>query len=149
MVLGSRRQSVLDHESPRDRDTVPAAIAPRGDVGRVRSAHLDDTPELVRLLTRAGAPDPLPRREADVQAWLDRGHLLVLDDGGTLRAVAFVERRIGSGRVELLAVEPELVGRGIEERMIGVADALRAAFGERDAPSGPACRTVTRGRGRR
>ena len=56
-------------------------------------------------------------------------HLLVLDapDGG-LAAAALVHIERSCGHVALLAVAPRFAGQGIEERMIGVAEALCEAY---------------------
>jgi hypothetical protein len=92
--------------------------------GRIRSASLADTREVSRLVARATA--------ADVGAWLDHGHVLVLDrHDGTLGAVARVAVRDGYGTLDLLVVDPGLADRGIEQRMSGVAHALCEAFGTR------------------
>lgn len=96
--------------------------------GRVRSARLDDAAALAALLDAAGAPDFLPLRASDVQGWLDRGQLLVLDDDGQLAAAAFLEQRGDRAQLELLVVDPSHHGHGIEERMLGVASALVEAF---------------------
>ena len=103
----------------------------RAGSGRVRSAHLADTAELTKLFERAGKAELVQLGHADVSGWLDHGHLLVLDDAGTLVAAAVIDEREGAGQLELLVVEPARRGRGIEERMLGVVDVLCEAFGRR------------------
>ena len=103
----------------------------RAGSGRVRSAHLADTAELTKLFARTGKAELVRLGPAAVSGWLDRGHLLVLDDAGAIVAAAVIDERDGAGQLELLVVEPTRRGRGIEERMLGVIEALCEAFGRR------------------
>lgn len=67
-----------------------------------------------------------------------RRHLLVLDapDGG-LAAAALVDIDGDRGHLGMLAVAKKFEGCGLEDRMIGVAEALCSAFGARtlDVPA--------------
>lgn len=59
-----------------------------------------------------------------------RRYALVLDDDdGGIAAAAVVTMAAHDARLELLAVEPGYRERGVEERMLGVAEALCDAFG--------------------
>lgn len=59
-----------------------------------------------------------------------RRHLLVLDASeGGLAAAALVDIDGLRGHLVMLAVAQDFEGRGLEDRMIGVAEALCKAFG--------------------
>lgn len=96
--------------------------------GRVRTARPDDMAQLGKLLGRLNVTD-VRWRAADLPQWFEHGRVLVHDDGGVVRAAAFLDERDGHARLALLAIDPALAGTGIEERMIGVADALSVALG--------------------
>jgi hypothetical protein len=95
--------------------------------GSIRRAASCDAPELARLFEAA--------RIGTVLAQLDRerGHLLVLDLDGSLRAAEYVEidDQLGCARLQVLVVDPALdpCVREVEDRMRGVALALCEAFG--------------------
>jgi GNAT superfamily N-acetyltransferase len=108
---------------------MPVTVEKQVGSGRVRSAHLADTPQLTKLFARTGRAELARLGLAEVGSWLDHGHLLVLDDAGTLIAAAVIDEREGRGQIELLVVEPTRRGIGIEQRMLGVIDALCRAFG--------------------
>jgi hypothetical protein len=97
----------------------------------VRNANLLDTPEIDRLLAAASHHSGAESLgTSDVNALLDRGHLLVLarSDGG-VDAVAHVDVSAGRATLDLLVVDPVLIGTEIEQRMTGVARALCEAYG--------------------
>jgi hypothetical protein len=115
----------------------------RDAAGRVRTACLDDLPALQDLIVRTDAVGA-PWLGQSIQHSLDRGRLLVLDDDGALRAAAILgDGDTQQAQLELLLIEPEAMGHGLEERMAGVAGALRDAF-EHGRPH--AGRTGSRGR---
>jgi N-acetylglutamate synthase-like GNAT family acetyltransferase len=96
----------------------------------------------VRVTTSATIREATPDDLADVQRLLHeyseraletipgRRYMLVLDapDGGGLAAAALVHIERARGQLALLVVAPRFAGQGIEERMIGVAEALCEAY---------------------
>jgi hypothetical protein len=114
----------------------------RRGAGRVRTACREDLPALQDLIVRSDAAGA-PWLGQSIQHSLDRGRLLVLDDDGALRAAAFLaDGDAKQTQLELLLIAPEAMGHGLEERMAGVAGALRDAF--EDGPH--AVHAGTRGR---
>lgn len=95
--------------------------------GSIRKAEPRDTAELARLVA-ATLVDPAVTPLDD-----DRGHLLVLDLDGSLRAVAYVviDALRSRARLHLLVVDGTLgaSARAVEDRMFGVALALCNAYG--------------------
>ena len=100
------------------------------DSPTIREATANDLDAVERLLrtqpsgfTRHSEQVGLPREAG-------RRHLLVLDapEGG-LAAAALVHIEAGRGPLVMLAVAKPFEGRGLEDRMIGVAEALCSAFG--------------------
>jgi hypothetical protein len=102
-------------------------VATERVLGSIRKFESRDASALTRLLEVAGL-DAQTAGQIDS----DRGHLLVLDVEGALRAVAYVELDVprSRARVQLLAVDPGLgaATREVEDRMIGVALALCDAY---------------------
>lgn len=87
----------------------------------IRTATREDLPRARDLLRRHGIVIP---RELDAQC--AGRHVLVLDEAGTLEAVAVLQIAAGHGHLIALAVEH--ANRALEERMVGVAEAMCAAF---------------------
>jgi hypothetical protein len=94
--------------------------------GSIRYAEPDDDAELARLFIAHLEATP-PRFERD------RGHLLVFELDGVLRAAAHVvlDARCARARVHLLVVDGALgtAVREVEDRLRGVARALCEAYG--------------------
>jgi hypothetical protein len=113
--------------------------------GRVRCARCDDAAKLSRLFARTVVPRALP---LDSAHWMDRGHLLVLDDGEAILAAALVENCDGRGHLEFLVIDPTVTSSGVEDRMIGVAAALCEAYEQEtmEIASTPAVPARPRGR---
>jgi N-acetylglutamate synthase-like GNAT family acetyltransferase len=94
----------------------------------IRHATEEDLPEIQRLLDEAGLP-ALPA------GFTGRGgsssHLLVLEapEGGGLAAAALLVVDHHRGTLSLLAVDRRYHGLGLEERIMGVSQALCRAFG--------------------
>ena len=106
---------------------------PTSSTGTIRSASLADAGALARLCAALGL-DVLALGAADIAAYLDRGHLIVLDSGdGTMHA-----------RIELFAVHPALAGNGTEDRMAAALLALCEASGCVDLVVGSAGRPARR-----
>lgn len=89
-------------------------------------------PRTIRLAT----PEDLPRIQELVTGDVDlrtipaHRYLLVLDDEhGELAATASVTLEDGRGHLGFLAIAPGSEGEHLEDRMIGVAEALCTAFG--------------------
>jgi hypothetical protein len=100
-----------------------AASQPIPEVlGSIRTAEPRDTASLSRLLGAASVADG------------ERGHLLVLDLDGMIRAAESVVIVDSHARVQLLAVDAALAPstREISDRMLGVALALCEAYGCRE-----------------
>jgi N-acetylglutamate synthase-like GNAT family acetyltransferase len=97
----------------------------------IREATAADL-DAVELLLRA-QPSGFARRREQINAprVAGRRHLLVLDapDGEGLAAAALVDIDDHRGHLVLLAVARRFEGAKVEDRMIGVAEALCKAFG--------------------
>jgi len=67
---------------------------------------------------------------ASIKPIAGRRHLLVLDtpEGGLAGAAVLVIEG-DRGHLSLLTIAPELVGHGLEDRFIGVIEAMCKAFG--------------------
>ena len=94
----------------------------------IRAATRDDLPAIERLL----AAQPTARRQtAESLAAPPPGHhVLVLDaPTGGLAACALLALEGDRGHLMLLAIARAYEGTGLEDRMIGVIDAICAAFG--------------------
>ena len=90
--------------------------------GTIRSAANDDLPRAIELLREHGIHVP-----RDLDQHPPGRHVLVLDDGGELLAVAVLQ--IAAGHGHLVALAMSHAERALEDRMIGVAEALCDAFG--------------------
>ncbi|MDX2088695.1 MAG: hypothetical protein SFX73_12640 [Kofleriaceae bacterium] len=92
----------------------------------IRGASSEDFAEIRRLFLecRLDVPSELPMEPAD------HVHLIVLDapEGG-LAGAALLILEPHKGQVALLAVDLRYQGLGIEERLIGVSEALSEALG--------------------
>lgn len=97
----------------------------------IRRANDEDLPEIQRLLSEAGVHD---LAEHYPNTAMSRLHLLVLDapDGNGLAGVAVLVMEGRKGKLALLAVDLRYQGLGIEDRLIGVSEALCRAFGARN-----------------
>jgi ribosomal protein S18 acetylase RimI-like enzyme len=84
---------------------------------------------------RLATPEDYPRIRAlagDQEVSRATGHrfVLVLDDGaGGLAAAAAVTLDKGRGHLGFLAIAPGFEGERLEDRMIGIAEAMCEAFG--------------------
>jgi hypothetical protein len=94
-------------------------------LGSVRKVEAHDAPDLARLCAAARIDPPAVGPDAG------RGHLLVLDVGGSLCAAEYVVIEPPRAHLQLLIVDAALAaaGREVEDRMIGVALALCEAYG--------------------
>ena len=95
----------------------------------IREATARDVPAIEKLLAderpRDGRPENLSLERVP-----GRRHLLVLDaPDGALAAAALVSIEKKRGHLAMLVVARRFHDQGIEDRMIGVATALCAAFG--------------------
>jgi N-acetylglutamate synthase-like GNAT family acetyltransferase len=105
--------------------------------GTIREATAADLPAIDELMRAqaSGSTRELCDRERG------RCHLLVLDapDGG-IAAAALVHIAGTRGHLTMLVVASRFEGEGLEDRMIGVAEALCSAFGADtlDIPARPA-----------
>ena len=90
---------------------------------RIRFGKHEDLPAIARLIHRVNAVDRVPRiDDHELEVVADRGQLLVLQlDAHEIAAAACVAP--GRGLV-FLVIDPEVATRALEQRMIGVADAL-------------------------
>ena len=94
----------------------------------IRTATRDDLPAIERLL----AAQPTARRQtAQSLASPQPGHHLLVLDGpnGGLAACALLALEGDRGHLMLLAIARPFEGTGLEDRMIGVIEAMCAAFG--------------------
>jgi ribosomal protein S18 acetylase RimI-like enzyme len=91
------------------------------------AADLDAVEQLLRAQPSGFASRP---EEVALPRAAGRRHLLILDapDGG-LAAAALVDIDGHRGHLVMLAVAQGSEGHGLEDRMIGVAEALCKAFG--------------------
>jgi N-acetylglutamate synthase-like GNAT family acetyltransferase len=97
-------------------------------IATIREATADDLDALEQLLQTQSCAG---RHEAIALGHEPgRRHLLVLDapDGG-LAAAALVQIEGTRGHLTMLVLAKQFEGSGLEARMIGVAEALCAAFG--------------------
>ena len=86
----------------------------------IREATEDDTPALRRLLGPQTFDERVPGRH----------HVLVVDGtDGHLAAAAVVDIEGAQGHIARLVVAAGFAGDGLEQRLIGVAEALCRAFG--------------------
>lgn len=90
----------------------------------------------MRNTIRLATPEDLPRiRDLvagvhDLRVIPGHRYLLVLDgEDGSLAAAASVTLDDGRGHLGFLAIAPGAEGERLEDRMIGVAEALCSAFG--------------------
>src|SRR4051812_10484151 len=90
--------------------------------GTIRSAANDDLPRATELLREHGMSVP-----HDLDRPRPGRHVLVLDSGRELLAVAVLQMAAGHGH--LIALAMAHADRALEDRMIGVAEALCDAFG--------------------
>ena len=88
----------------------------------IRSAADDDLPRAIVLLRDHGLTVP-----RDLDPHHPGRHVLVLDSAGELLAVAVLQ--IAAGHGHLVALATAHADRALEDRMIGVAEALCDAFG--------------------
>ena len=102
----------------------------------VRLATSGDVDAIATLINRANAierwfVDGVETNRREVAALMERGYFLVLDERGSgeLAASIYVCVREGSGRCGLLSVDPSRLGRGLDRRLIAVADAMCQAEG--------------------
>jgi N-acetylglutamate synthase-like GNAT family acetyltransferase len=94
----------------------------------IRTATPDDVPALQRLIQ--SGRDSIEVDQDLLTTITGRRHTLVLDAGeGKLAAVAVVTLEPPRAHLEILAIADEYRGHGLEDRMIGVAEALCDAFG--------------------
>lgn len=88
---------------------------------RIRNANLLDLGELSRLLSAA---------THTIMSYLTRGHLLVLERrDGTLRAACHLEMKADRSTIDLLVVDATTSDAAVQQRMVGVANALCEAYG--------------------
>jgi N-acetylglutamate synthase-like GNAT family acetyltransferase len=93
--------------------------------GTIRYATAHDVPELTRLISTSAT-----HARQDIDAWFDRGQLVVLDLGDdTLGAVIHVDMGCDRAVMDLCVVDPALRETDAEERISGVAHAICAAYG--------------------
>lgn len=113
----------------------PLAVSPS-----VRLAGGADVPALVALINRAHLDDAAfvdgeRTGAAQVEALMTTGHFLVLDRAprgeAGLAAAVFVQVGGARSAFTMLAVAPDLRGRGLGRRLVGVAEALGQALGAR------------------
>jgi N-acetylglutamate synthase-like GNAT family acetyltransferase len=97
----------------------------------IRKATEADQPAIHRLLEDS---DLAEAKELLRGGKTTRSHLLVLDapDGDGLAATALLSMEGRKGRLVLLAIAPRFRGLGMEDRIVGVSEALCRAFGARD-----------------
>jgi hypothetical protein len=90
---------------------------------RVRGGKHDDLPAVARLIDRANSAHHIPHIDQDeLEAVTDRGQLIVLPLGPSeLAAAACVAP--GRGLI-FLVIDPAVSSPELQQRMIGVADAL-------------------------
>ena len=99
----------------------------------VRLATAADASALAELINRAHALEAFfvegdRTHPAEVAEMCSRGEFVVLERPGGLAAAVYVERR---GYFGMLAVAPEMQGRGLGKRMVRIAEALCEAQGAR------------------
>jgi N-acetylglutamate synthase-like GNAT family acetyltransferase len=101
------------------------------DFPMIREATNEDLEPIERLL-RAQGPSGVPRRPEQLALPRVPGqrHLLVIDapDGG-LAGAALLCIEGHRGHLVMLAVARRFEGRGLEDRLIAVSEALCSAFG--------------------
>jgi GNAT superfamily N-acetyltransferase len=96
--------------------------APLSTGNAIRLAGPADRTALARLFSRARGGAPW--RGPAVAALLSAGHLLVLDHGRELGGAAHVVIAGDTGQLDLLVIDPDLLGRRLEAHFLGAAEAL-------------------------
>ena len=94
---------------------------------RVRFGEPADTAELVPLINVAFLPEQIAiegdRIDAEnLQHFLANGRFLVLEDGEGLAGCVYAEVRGNRGYIGLLALRPELKGRGLGRVLMSLAE---------------------------
>jgi GNAT superfamily N-acetyltransferase len=96
---------------------------PRTAGNAIRLAGPADRNALTRLFSRVRGGAPW--RGPAAAALLATGHLLVLDSGkGELGGAAHVVIAGEVGQLDLLVIDPDLLGRRLEAHFLGAAEAL-------------------------
>jgi N-acetylglutamate synthase-like GNAT family acetyltransferase len=96
----------------------------------IREATTDDLDAVERLLRAQPSGFALRPDDIALPRASGRRHLLVLDAPGEgLAAAALVDIEGSRGHLVMLAVARGCEGHGVEDRLIGVAEALCKAFG--------------------
>ncbi len=94
----------------------------------IRTSTPEDLPAIERLL--AARPDSQHRMHLAATAEQPGQHVLVLDDPeGGLAACTLLNIDGTRGHLAVLAIAPRYEGSGLEDRMIGVLEAMCTAFG--------------------
>jgi len=101
---------------------------------RLRFAEIADTSELVSLINVAFIPEQVAidgdRIDAErLQGYLKTGKVLLLDQEQGLAGCVYAEVRGGRGYIGLLAVRPELRGRGLGRKLMSSAEEYLADAG--------------------
>lgn len=103
----------------------------------IRSATLDDAPELARLFTTLGHPTTAVGIVTLWPEWAAAGNVALVAAGpdGTLAGVATVHRMIvlqrsrPVGRITALVVDNHLRGRGVGRALVGAAEEMLTRTG--------------------
>lgn len=101
---------------------------------RERFGEPADTDALVALINVAFQPEQVAiegdRINAEkLQPFFGNGKFLVLEDGEGLAGCVYTEVRRARGYIGLLALRPNLQGRGLGARLMSLAEAYLAAAG--------------------
>lgn len=93
---------------------------------RIGPASVDDLPEVLDLLARAGLPP------AGIDAHFPRGFAVARGADGALAGVAGVEIYASAALLRSVAVAEQARGTGLGERLTRAAESLAAARGARE-----------------
>lgn len=90
----------------------------------IRNASVSDSPSLSALMTRAYRGEQQDLDENAVARRLKHGRFLVADESGGAAGAVYVRVEGAVGHIELLAVSPEMRGKGVGRRLLDVAELL-------------------------